>query len=419
MTRSLLWQKVFFFGMVAILVILALILVWPFGKTILIALAVVVIMKPLHKSLMKRKWIRGSESRATGVTILIFILLIAIPTILIIGGAISQANTLIREIKLAGIDFTLPSIVSGIEQTILAATGKEIVIDELALAVDIEEVLSGLTVWLGELLANLGQSIPGFFTNAVIFLVLMYVLLPRYQRPGREDILDIVPLPLEITHLFLDKADMMITAIFKGTFVIAIVQGLAMGLVLWIAGVPYVSLLTIISMFLSLIPMFGISLVAWPLGILLILGGNVWQGIFVIGAFLLVVANIDTVLRPFLVPKGAYLNPALLMLSVLGGLSMMGFIGLIYGPVIMILLSTSIEVYSKYMMRSDLETLEKDGHIDLKELGLEIEDEDQEERSVSQMLVTSVKNFSAKLRGESDSGDNDQRRLEEPNTSVR
>ena len=53
--------------------------------------------------------------------------------------------------------------------------------------------------------------------------------------------------------------------------------------------------------------MVGISFIAWPVGIVLIVSGSTWQGIFVIAAFLLVVANIDTVLRPVLMPKGAYL----------------------------------------------------------------------------------------------------------------
>jgi predicted PurR-regulated permease PerM len=70
--------------------------------------------------------------------------------------------------------------------------------------------------------------------------------------------------------------------------------------------------------------------------------------------FLLMITNIDTILRPRLVPKGAYLNPALVILSVLGGLQLMGLIGALYGPVIMILLVTSIDVYTKYMLRSIL-----------------------------------------------------------------
>ena len=108
--------------------------------------------------------------------------------------------------------------------------------------------------------------------------------------------MELVPFPEEITQLFLDKFNMMIVAMFKGTFIIAFVQGAAMGVVLWIAGVPYTMFLTILSMFLSLVPLVGISLIAWPVAIILLLTGQIWQGIFVIVAFLLVIANIDTVL---------------------------------------------------------------------------------------------------------------------------
>jgi hypothetical protein len=136
-------------------------------------------------------------------------------------------------------------------------------------------------------------------------------------------------------------------------------------------------------MFLSLLPMIGISLIAWPIGIVLILNGQVWQGVFIIAAFLVVVANIDTALRPKLVPKDAYLNPALVMLSVFGGLSLMGFIGLIYGPVIMILLVTSLEIYAKYIMRSDLDPfLTEDGSLDMEKLGLRRADDDKEPSAI-------------------------------------
>ena len=120
------------------------------------------------------------------------------------------------------------------------------------------------------------KAIPSFLTNGVILLVLLFVSLPKYKAPGKQDILDIVPFPTEITQLFMDKIDSMVTAMFKGTFVIAIVQGAAMGVVLWIAGVPYVMFFTLLSMFLSLVPLVGISLVAWPIGIVLLLSGNTW-----------------------------------------------------------------------------------------------------------------------------------------------
>jgi len=259
-------------------------------------------------------------------------------------------------------------------------------------------VITGVVDWFGDVIVSLGQSIPDFFMNTVVVLVIVIVLLPRYKRPGKQDILDLVPFPPEITRLFIDKVDMMITAMFKGTFVIAIAQGAAMGLVFWVAGVPYVMFLTIVSMFLSLVPFIGISLVAWPVGLVLLLIGNIWQGVFVILAFLIIVCNIDAALRPILVPKGAYLNPALIILSVFGGLGGMGLIGALYGPVVMILLVTSIEVYTKYMLRSDLEVLEKEGRINLQDLGLVPED-DQEDQG-GQIFLNALKNVAARFRPE-------------------
>ncbi len=195
----------------------------------------------------------------------------------------------------------------------------------------------------------------------------------------------------------MDKIDLMIKAMFKGTFVIAISQGLAMGFVFWLAGVPYVMVLTLASMFLSLVPLIGVSLVAWPVGIILIGSGSVWRGVFIIAAFLIFVAQIDTFLRPRLVPKGAQLNPALVIVSVLGGLGVLGLVGALYGPVVMILLVTSIDVYSKYLLRSDLEVLDQQGRIDLVELGLKTEDK-QVDQNIGQMVLTAAKNVSARLR---------------------
>lgn len=405
MAERLIRQRIFFFGMVVILAILTLILIWQFTSAILLAVALVVILRPLYQWFLQRKWVKGSESRAVGGTMLIFILVIAIPVVLIIASAISQANTLFSGLDFEGVDFSLPGIIAWIEDFIQGTGAEGFKIDESHFAASLEETLTVIIDWFSGVLISLGQSIPDFFINTLVVLVIIIVLLPRYKRPGKQDILDIVPFPPEITQLFIDKVDMMITAMFKGTFVIAIVQGAAMGVVFWIAGVPYTMFLTIVSMLLSLVPFIGISLVAWPVGIILLLIGNTWQGILVIAAFLLIVSNVDTALRPVLVPKGAYLNPALIILSVFGGLGVMGIIGALYGPVVMILLVTSIEVYTKYMLRSDLEILEKEGRINLEELGLVSEEEQQDQGG--QIFVKALKNFSARIRPQSNE-ENDQ-----------
>jgi predicted PurR-regulated permease PerM len=383
--------------MVAILAILALILVWQFTRAILLAVALVIILKPIYTWLLDKWGIRGSKSRATAITIIIFVLIIAIPAIIIIGGAITQAAYLFSGLDIEGLDFSGREFNVWIEQIIQTMVAGNINLDEFRFAENLSQAIAWFSQWLVSILVSLGQSLPRLFTNALVVLVILYVFLPKYKSPGKQEILEIIPFPPEITQLFMDKIDLMIKAMFKGTFVIAISQGLAMGLVFWVAGVPYVLFLTLASMFLSLVPLIGVSLVAWPVGIILIVSGSVWRGVFVIAAFLIFVAQIDTFLRPRLVPKGAQLNPALVIISVLGGLGVMGIVGALYGPVVMILLVTSIDVYSKYLLRSDLEVLDKQGRIDLIELGL-VSDDSQAEQSIGQMTITAIKNISARLK---------------------
>ena len=73
----------------------------------------------------------------------------------------------------------------------------------------------------------------------------------------------------------------------------------------------------------------------------------------------------------------------------------MGIIGALYGPVVMILLITSIDVYTKYMLRSDLEVLLAEGDLDLEALGLAPEED--EERPDGAVMTT-LKNLVKRTR---------------------
>jgi len=178
-------------------------------------------MKPLYNWFLNRRWTKGKESHATAATIVTFILVIAIPIFFIFGSAISQAANLFGGLEIEGMDFSMSSIISWIEGTIRSITGGGVQVNEIQISESIQEAINAIANVLGQALVSLGQTLPQIFTNALIILVLMAVLLPRYRRPGEDTILELVPFPREITQLFLDKVDMMITAMFKGTFVIA------------------------------------------------------------------------------------------------------------------------------------------------------------------------------------------------------
>lgn len=85
-------------------------------------------------------------------------------------------------------------------------------------------------------------------------------------------------------------------------FVISIVQGLAMGVFYILAGVPYAVFWTALSIAFSVLPLVGISLIALPMGIILILTGNITSGIIVLVGFYGFVNWLDNLFRPKLVP---------------------------------------------------------------------------------------------------------------------
>jgi predicted PurR-regulated permease PerM len=86
------------------------------------------------------------------------------------------------------------------------------------------------------------------------------------------------------------------------------------------------------------------------MSLILVLSDDVTSAIIVLIGFYGFANWIDTLLRPKLVPKGAYLHPMLLILSVFGGLALAGFFGVVYGPVIMIVFVTTIDLYRTYFL---------------------------------------------------------------------
>ena len=139
----------------------------------------------------------------------------------------------------------------------------------------------------------------------------------------------------------------MTSAMVKGQFAIAVMQGTSATLSLWIVGMDYLAFWFVLLTFLSIIPL-GAGIVVIPLGIVLILTGNIWQGILLLAWHFIITTNIDNIMRPKFVPKSARLDPALTILSVFAGISIFGFLGIVLGPVIMIVLLTTLDIYLIY-----------------------------------------------------------------------
>ena len=196
-----------------------------------------------------------------------------------------------------------------------------------------------------EVIKNVTGGVFEIIPQAIIF-IFVFISLLKKQDSIVHAIYKINPLEEKVTRLYLKRIGAMISAMVKGQFAIAFLQGLVDAVLLYIVGVDFFFFWLILITFLSIIPLGG-GIIVIPIGIVLILTGNIWQGLVLIIGHIAIVTNIDNVLRPKFVPKTAQLDPALVLLSVFAGLAMFGFLGIVIGPVIMIIIVTTIQLYLK------------------------------------------------------------------------
>jgi len=196
---------------------------------------------------------------------------------------------------------------------------------------------------LGQVQGAVG-GIAGAVASAIIFIYVFLALLIHRDRI-QTLIRQLNPLGEEVTDLYLAKMGSMVRGTVSGQFVIALCQGVAGAASIYLGGFHRgFFIFAILLTALSIIPLGG-GIVTMPFGIGMMFFGNVVGGAFVFLFHLLVVTNIDNVLRPFLVPRDARLHPALMLLAVFAGITMFGFWGIVIGPVIMIVIVTTLDVY--------------------------------------------------------------------------
>jgi predicted PurR-regulated permease PerM len=198
--------------------------------------------------------------------------------------------------------------------------------------------------WTLHFLQGTAGSLFGAVTSAIIFLYVFVALLTN-----REKLLTLIrqlnPLGDEVTDLYLRKMGSMVRGTVNGQFVIALCQGVAGAASVYVGGFHQgFFIFAILLTALSIIPLGG-GIVTIPFGIGMIFYGNIIGGAFVVAWHLLVVTNLDNFLRPILVPRDARLNPALMLLAVFAGIAMFGPWGIVIGPVLMIVIVTTIDVY--------------------------------------------------------------------------
>jgi predicted PurR-regulated permease PerM len=147
----------------------------------------------------------------------------------------------------------------------------------------------------------------------------------------------------ELIHRFLSVS----RATIKGTLLVSIIKGTLGGLTFWAFGFQAPVLWAVVMFFLSVLPIVGPWLVMYPAALVLLLQGQIWQGItlFVIATF--VISLVDNLLEPIVIGRDSGIHELLVFFSMLGGIGLFGVMGFVIGPVIAALFLALLEIYGK------------------------------------------------------------------------
>ena len=320
-------EKYIKYALILILIILAFIIVKPYLTVIATSLVLAYIAYPLHKKLRKKL---SPTLSAVLLTIALF-LIIVIP-IAIFG------NILTNEIM---------DIYQGYDQKELVATltetlGFDLEADSLR---QVDEAVTDVIAYMVTNVSSYLLSLPQKFINFIIMLFVFF-----YSFKDGRSILNKITKAIPLDHTYSKRVKEKITttiqSLLYGEIVISVLEGVVGTIGFMILGIGSPVLLGLLVAFVALFPAIGPAIIWFPLTIYFFLIGETLKGVFIgmFGFFILSIL-LDTITRAKVLGMKGHIHPVIILVGVIGGIATFGIIGLILGPLILVLLQLIFEIY--------------------------------------------------------------------------
>jgi predicted PurR-regulated permease PerM len=218
-------------------------------------------------------------------------------------------------------------------------------------------------------LQEAGQRVGGLLVTAIskgsretiqvlLLLFITFFTMFYFFRDGKDlvrQLRHLIPLDREYKNAIAARFASVARATVKGTLLVALVQGTLAGLTLWIFGVRSAVLWGVVATLFSIIPLVGAWMVLYPAAFIQMATGHLWQGVGILLVTVLVIVNVDNLMRPRLVGQETGMHDLMVFFSTLGGIGMFGAMGFIVGPVVGALFLSLLDIYSQEF-KEDLDT---------------------------------------------------------------
>ncbi len=329
-------QIYFFYGLFLAVLALSVYLFLPFVATLLIAGMASVMLYPIYHRILA-----SLGGRATGlasfVTILLLAIFVFVPLIFLGSRIVKESQFIYQNISANGGEY-----VARVSHAIGLITHKV----APGYSFDVSAYVVNTARWVaGNFGSIFSSTIHTIFNIAIGLFALFYFL--RDGKKFRDTFIKLSPLPDAYDEEIFTRMRKVINGIIKGTFGVAIIQGVVCGVGFFIFGIPHAVLWGAVAAIASLVPGLGTSLVTVPAIVYLFAMGDSSAGIGLAIWALIAVGFIDNVLSPVLMGRGANIHPLFIMFSVFGGVAIFGAPGFLLGPLVVGLLFSLLDIYSQ------------------------------------------------------------------------
>ena len=303
----------------------------PFWVVMVLGISFSIVLDPIYKWFQK---IRLPDSIASFLTVCIFTIVLCGPLLGIGVMAFKQSE-----------DVYSSEVQSGNTGEFITSAGNSInqYLPE-GVTFDVNERVSDFISYVSSNITNIFKStISAFFSFVLMLLIIFYFL--KDGARWKKSIIALSPLDDKDDDKIINHLSSAVKAVMEGYLFIALVQGILMGFGLWLFNIPNPALWGVVAAVCSLLPTVGTALVSVPAIIFLFATGSNGSAVGLLIWSVVVVGLIDNFLSPLIVGKKISISPLLILFSVLGGISLLGPVGVLIGPLSVSLFYTLISIY--------------------------------------------------------------------------
>ena len=306
------------------------------------------IFYPLYTRLKRKKG--GAAAVLTlAASFLVVLVPIGFITIATIGQLASFAETASQSQHWERIPVFIEKIVDITNDTLAPITGQRPSLTDQGVMNFLRTTVPTIARGTVNFLLNMLGGLPQLGIALIIYIFLFV----EFLRNGVKIIAKIESLsPFDkiTTQQYLEKIGLMAKAMVTGQLIISmIISAIAAILLIPLGYGYYFFIFFVLFTVLNFIPL-GSGIIVVPLALYSMFTGQPWTSLAVIILYYLM-GNLDPILRARLIPEKIQLSVGMTMLATFCGIAYFGILGVVYGPIIMIIILTTFEFYLKYKFK--------------------------------------------------------------------